>query len=135
GGAMGRGAAGRRAIAGQLARSAELPPLAYVIAVDLLEHLLGVDLIRRRRCAVAPVLPCEMSDRGVPRVPRVAVQRLQASAEVVHEPGVGPAVTWRRHSPVVPLEHALGVREGAVFLDHRGGGQEADLGRDGLRIY
>src|SRR5438445_12031050 len=84
-------AAGRRAIAGQLARSAQLPPLAHVIAVDLPEHLLGVDLLRSRR-AVAPVVPCEMPDRSVARVRRVAVERLQAPAQVVDGSGVGTAV-------------------------------------------
>src|SRR5262249_57476664 len=74
-------------------------------------------------------------NRGVARVRRVAVERLQAAAEIVDEPGVGAAVTGRGYGLVVPLEHAFGVREGTAFLDHRGGGQEKDLGRNRLPVY
>src|SRR5262249_56209489 len=44
--------------------------------------------------------------------------------------GAGGGRGW-----VVPLEHAFGVREGAVLLDDRGSRQEEDLGRDRLRVY
>ncbi len=54
----------------------------------------------------------------------------QALAEVVDEPGIGPAIAGRIDGLVVPLQEPLRVGEAAFFFRGGGGGNEEDFGFD-----
>src|SRR6267142_2696679 len=57
-------AAGGRAIAGELSRPTQLPPLAEVITVDLAQHLFGVGFALDPE-VTAIVVPGEVPQRGI----------------------------------------------------------------------
>src|SRR5262249_12569884 len=125
--------AGGRAIAGKLGRPAQLPPLAKMISVDLPEHLLGIGFALDSEIATV-IVPSEVSQRRVTLEGRIVVERFEPLPQVVGEPGIGAAIAWRQYGSIMPLDHALGVGERAVLLDHRCSRQEEDLGRDGFRV-
>jgi hypothetical protein len=82
---------------------------------------------------VLGVVPLEVLDRPVARVGRVLELLLDPQRQVVHEPQLRARVARRVERLVAPLHEPLGLREGALLLQVRGGGHEEHLGLDVLR--
>src|SRR2546425_7552314 len=76
------------------------------------------------------VIPNEVFKALVARRGRLRVELLQTLAEIVVEPGIGPAVTGRLGGFVMKLQHALRVGEGAVDFADLGGGEIKDFSLD-----
>src|SRR4029450_7013269 len=76
------------------------------------------------------IIPDQMFKSLIPRRSRLCVELLQAFAEIVVEPGVGPAIARRLGGCVMEWQQALRVREGALDLTNLGGGEEKDFGLD-----
>src|SRR4030095_11720180 len=76
------------------------------------------------------VIPDQMFKSLIPGRSRWRVELLQAFAEIVVEPGIGPAIARRLGGFVMKLQQALRVGEGALDLTNLGGGEEKDFGLD-----
>ena len=122
-------AARRRAVVLQLrvARRASSPVATSqpLISASTASALGSCDL---RRASDSPSAATARARRAV--ASSSASFCLDAAAEVEVEPELGAAVLLRLDRLPVPLQQALRVRERAVLLGVRRGGQEEDLGRD-----
>src|SRR5213593_1731397 len=76
------------------------------------------------------VIPNEILKALVARRGRLRVELLQTLAEIVVEPGIGPAVTRRLGSFVMKLQQALRVGESAVDFTDLVGGEIKDFSFD-----
>ena len=76
---------------------------------------------------VALVVPNEVFKSLIARRGRLRVELLQALAEIVVEPGIGPAIAGRLGGFVMKLQQALGVGEGAVDFADLGGREDKTL--------
>src|SRR5699024_2630875 len=101
-------------------------------AVDLGEDVLGIGLVGAR---LHRVVPGQLLQGAVPRIGGVGQTLLEDAAQVVVEPQFAAGVPGRLHGLVAPLEHALGVGEGALLLHVVGGREVEDLGADLLRAH
>src|SRR5690606_6541899 len=90
-----------------------------IVAVDLAQHRFHVRLLVR---TLGRILPREGVETGVARTIVGGRARLQASPEVVDEPGVAARVPRWIDRLLAPLEQPLGVGEGAFFLGVTRGG-------------
>ena len=124
--AAGRGAVGLELGVGGQRLAVGVP------AVDLGQHGVGGRLGQR---PLDRVVPGEVQYRPVHLVGGGGQLLPDPAAEVVGEPQVAAGVPGRLDRLVVPLQHPLGVGEGAVLLGVRGGGQEEHLGADVLRAH
>src|SRR5581483_6151167 len=84
--------------------------------------------------AVSGIVPGERVQASVARMGILASLLFYAAAQMVHKPGVAAGVAGGIDCFVMPLQHALSVGEGAVFLALPGSGEEKDLGADFLGI-
>ena len=86
-----------------------------LVAAYLLEDALDVRLIMVALCRI---VPGQRLYGPVAVLPRALVDLLHPASQVEDEPAVAPRFPWWVHSLVVPLEHSLGLGEGAVLLGH-----------------
>src|ERR671918_522191 len=80
------------------------------------------------------VVPHQRLEARVAGRRRILVERLEALADLVGEPGIGAALPGRVRRPEVPLEHALGVGEAALVLRHLRRREEEDFRLDVLDL-
>ena len=119
--------AGRRAVGLEVLVAGHGLAVGDGEAVDLLEDGLSRGL---RMVAVGRVVPRQLEDGLVLGIDGAGELLPDAATEVVREPQVGTGVARRIEGLVMPLQHALGVGEGAVLLGVGGGRKQEDLGAD-----
>ena len=85
--------------------------------------------------ALGRVVPGHGLYELVARLFGVLVELLDPAPQMVDEPGVAPRVARRLDGLVVPLQHALGLGEGAVLLGDERRGDEEDLRGALLGVY
>src|SRR5215470_17836678 len=105
----------RRAVARKLGRTAQLTPLAEVIPIYLPEYLLGIGLALDPEIATL-IVPGEVSQRRITLEGRIFVECFEPLTQIVGEPRIGAAVARRQYGSIVPLDHALRIRERAVLF-------------------
>src|SRR5258705_8534369 len=76
------------------------------------------------------IVPDKILKPLVTRGSRLRVELLQALAEIIIEPGIGPAIAGRLGGFVMKLQQALRVGEGAVDFTDLGGGEIKDFSLD-----
>ena len=120
----------RRTVRLHLAERGQRAPGGDVVAVDLLQH---VERARFSVLTVGGVVPGEVEDRPVALVGRPGQPFADHEAEVVEEPQLGAAVPRWLDRLLAPLQHPLGLGEGALLLHVGGGRHQEDLGGALLR--
>ena len=73
------------------------------------------------------IVPVQMFDRCILRLRAAGIERLQAFAQVVDKPGIGPAIARRLHDFVMPLDEPMRIGEGALLLTGQRCWQQEDL--------
>ena len=106
------------------------PPRVDVPTVDLGQHRLH----ERFAVCVLRVPPVQGPERLVTGVVALACLRDQPPGELVDEPGLAGGISRGLHGLLAPLEHALGLGEGAFLLHVARGREQEHLGGDLLRI-
>ncbi len=118
-------AARRGAVVLQLGVARQRPAGRHLETADLPQHGRGARLVV---AAGHRVVPGQLEHRAVPWQGRGGQPLPDDLAQMVEEPQVGAALAGRLQGLLPPLQHPLGLGEGAIFLHMRGRRQEEHLG-------